>query len=51
MYTVDSGRVIAKESIPGGGDDNSGGFFDPCHLVLTDIGLANSAFPGTMTRS
>ncbi|MFF2996548.1 DNRLRE domain-containing protein [Streptomyces sp. NPDC057950] len=50
VYTVDSsGRAFAKGIISGGGGgggDNSGGFFDPCQLIFTDIGLANSAFPG-----
>ncbi|MEU6524215.1 DNRLRE domain-containing protein [Streptomyces sp. NPDC046924] len=54
-YTVDSnGRAIAKGIISGGGgggSDNSGGFFDPCRLYFTDIGLANSALPGTVARS
>ncbi|GAB2826602.1 hypothetical protein GCM10027073_64610 [Streptomyces chlorus] len=54
-YTVDSsGRAIAKGVIcggGGGGSDNSGGFFDPCRLIFTDIGLANSALPGTVARS
>jgi hypothetical protein len=53
-YTVDSsGRAYAKGIISGGGGggrDNSGGFLGPCHLVFTDIGLANSAFPGTVAR-
>ncbi|WP_326607806.1 hypothetical protein OG930_40890 [Streptomyces sp. NBC_01799] len=38
VYTIDS-------------RDNSGGFFDPCWLYFTDIGLANSAFPGTTARN
>ncbi|WP_052745221.1 DNRLRE domain-containing protein [Streptomyces sp. WM6386] len=50
VYTVDgSGQAIAKGILSGGGGgggDNSGGFFDPCWLYFTDIGLANSAFPG-----
>lgn len=54
VYTVDgSGRAYAKGIISGGGgggSDNSGGFFDPCWLYFTDIGLANSAFPGTVAR-
>ncbi|RPK53022.1 tRNA3(Ser)-specific nuclease WapA precursor [Streptomyces sp. ADI92-24] len=54
VYTVDgSGRAFAKGIISGGGGgggDNSGGFFDPCWLYFTDIGLANSAFPGTVAR-
>ncbi|WP_424857087.1 DNRLRE domain-containing protein [Streptomyces sp. SAI-170] len=53
-YTVDgSGRAYAKGIISGGGGgggDNSGGLFDPCWLYFTDIGLANSAFPGTVAR-
>ncbi|MFI9151512.1 DNRLRE domain-containing protein [Streptomyces sp. NPDC053367] len=52
VYTVDgSGNAIAKGILSGGGGgggDNSGGFFDPCWLYFTDIGLANSAFPGTV---
>ncbi|WP_392957648.1 DNRLRE domain-containing protein [Streptomyces sp. LN245] len=52
VYTVDSnGRAIAKGILSGGGgggSDNSGGFLDPCYLMFTDIGLANSAFPGTV---
>ncbi|WP_409473013.1 trypsin-like serine protease [Streptomyces sp. HC307] len=54
-YTVDgSGRAYAKGIISGGGGgggDNSGGLFDPCWLYFTDIGLANSAFPGTVARN
>ncbi|MFJ6660262.1 DNRLRE domain-containing protein [Streptomyces sp. NPDC091377] len=54
VYTVDgSGRAFAKGIISGGGGgggDNSGGLFDPCWLYFTDIGLANSAFPGTVAR-
>ncbi len=54
VYTVDSsGRALARGILSGGGGgggggggDNSGGFLDPCHLIFTDIGLANSAFPG-----
>ncbi|CUM44036.1 hypothetical protein BN2537_17037 [Streptomyces venezuelae] len=51
MYTVDgSGQAYAKGILSGGGggNDNSGGLFDPCNLIFTDIGLANSAFPGTV---
>ncbi|MEV7233318.1 DNRLRE domain-containing protein [Streptomyces sp. NPDC051020] len=52
VYTVDSsGQAYAKGILSGGGgggSDNSGGFFDPCWLYFTDIGLANSAFPGTV---
>ncbi|MGV9321189.1 DNRLRE domain-containing protein [Streptomyces sp. NPDC003660] len=52
VYTVDSdGDARAKGIISGGGGgggDNSGGLFDPCWLYFTDIGLANSAFPGTV---
>jgi hypothetical protein len=52
VYTVDSsGRAIAKGTLSGGGGggtDNSGGLLDPCSLIFTDIGLANSAFPGTV---
>jgi hypothetical protein len=52
VYTVDSsGRAIAKGILSGGGgggSDNSGGLLDPCSLIFTDIGLANSAFPGTV---
>ncbi|MFF9484514.1 DNRLRE domain-containing protein [Streptomyces sp. NPDC014676] len=54
VYTVDgSGRAFAKGIISGGGGgggDDSGGLFDPCWLYFTDIGLANSAFPGTVAR-
>lgn len=52
VYTVDgSGCTFAKGIIPGGGGgDNSGGLFDPCWLYFADIGLANSAFPGTVAR-
>ncbi|MET8409977.1 hypothetical protein ABZV34_18075 [Streptomyces sp. NPDC005195] len=54
VSTVDSaGRAYAKgirSGGGGGGSDNSGGLFDPCSLVFTDIGLANSAFPGTVAR-
>lgn len=50
VYTVDSqGQAFAKGIVSGGGgggSDDSGGFFDPCWLYFTDIGLANSAFPG-----
>ncbi|WNB97877.1 DNRLRE domain-containing protein [Streptomyces sp. CGMCC 4.7035] len=53
-YTVDSsGRAYAKGIISGGGgggSDDRGGFFDPCYLIFTDIGLANSALPGTVAR-
>lgn len=51
VYTVDgSGQAYAKGILSGGGggNDNSGGLFDPCNLIFTDIGLANSAFPGTV---
>ncbi|WP_392749771.1 Ig-like domain-containing protein [Streptomyces sp. LN590] len=52
VYTVDSsGRAFAKGILSGGGgggSDNSGGLLDPCYLIFTDIGLANSAFPGTV---
>jgi hypothetical protein len=49
VYTVDgSGNAIAKGIISGGGGDKSGGLFDPCSLIFTDIGPANSAFPGTV---
>ncbi|WP_268246503.1 DNRLRE domain-containing protein [Streptomyces xantholiticus] len=52
VYTVDSsGQAYAKGILSGGGgggSDNSGGYFDPCWLYFTDIGLANSAFPGTV---
>ncbi|MGV9701514.1 hypothetical protein [Streptomyces sp. NPDC003483] len=51
-YAVDSkGNAIAKGILSGGGGgggDKSGGFLDPCYLYFTDIGLANSAFPGTV---
>ncbi|MDX3704599.1 DNRLRE domain-containing protein [Streptomyces europaeiscabiei] len=54
VYTIDSsGRAYAKGIISGGGgggSDKSGGLFDPCWLYFTDIGLANSAFPGTVAR-
>ncbi|WP_371583905.1 hypothetical protein [Streptomyces sp. NBC_01314] len=55
MYTVDSsGRAYAKGIISGGSGSGSGsgggGLFDPCWLYCTDIGLANSAFPGTVAR-
>lgn len=54
VYTVDSsGRAYAKGILSrgrAGGGDHSGGLFDPCRLVFTDIGLANSAFPGTVAR-
>ncbi|MFF2525273.1 DNRLRE domain-containing protein [Streptomyces liangshanensis] len=54
VYTVDSsGRAYAKGIISGGGgggSDHSGGLFDPCKLVFTDIGLANSALPGEVAR-
>ncbi|MHB9858309.1 DNRLRE domain-containing protein [Streptomyces sp. YIM S03343] len=54
VYTVDSnGAAYAKGIVSGGGgggSDHSGGYFDPCELVFTDIGLANSAFPGTVAR-
>ncbi|MEV5785600.1 hypothetical protein AB0M86_23355 [Streptomyces sp. NPDC051639] len=50
VYTVDSsGRAFAKGIVSGGGGgggDSSRGFFDPCQLIFTDIGLANSALPG-----
>ncbi|MEU3743766.1 MULTISPECIES: trypsin-like serine protease [Streptomyces] len=52
VYTVDgSGRAYAKGIVSGGGgggSDNSGGLFDQCELIFTDIGLANSALPGTV---
>ncbi|GAA3480184.1 S1 family peptidase [Streptomyces yanii] len=52
VYTVDSsGQAYAKGILSGGGgggSDNSGGLLDPCWLYFTDIGLANSAFPGTV---
>ncbi|MEV8459819.1 MULTISPECIES: DNRLRE domain-containing protein [Streptomyces] len=52
VYTVNgSGEARAKGILSGGGgggSDNRGGFFDPCWLYFTDIGLANSAFPGTV---
>ncbi|GAA4030628.1 hypothetical protein [Streptomyces plumbiresistens] len=55
VYTVDgSGRAFAKGVISGGGGGggggDSGGLFDPCWLFFTDIGLADSAFPGTVAR-
>ncbi|MFI6125457.1 DNRLRE domain-containing protein [Streptomyces sp. NPDC051064] len=54
VYTVDgSGRAYAKGIISGGGGgggDKSGGLLDPCELVFTDIGLANSALPGLVAR-
>lgn len=54
VYTVNSvGEATAKGIISGGGGgggDERGGTFDPCWLVFTDIGLANSAFPGTVAR-
>lgn len=54
VYTVDSsGRAYAKgihSGGGGGGSDHSGGLFDPCWAFFTDIGLANSAFPGTVAR-
>lgn len=53
-YTVDSsGQAYAKGILSGGGgggSDNSGGYFDPCWLYFTDIGPADSAFPGTVAR-
>lgn len=52
VYTVDNkGHAIAKGTLSGGGrggGDKSSGFLDPCYLYFTDIGLANSAFPGTI---
>ncbi|MER5402716.1 DNRLRE domain-containing protein [Streptomyces sp. NPDC002599] len=54
VYTVNSvGEATAKGIISGGGgggSDDRGGTFDPCRLYFTDIGLANSAFPGTVAR-
>lgn len=46
-----SGRDFAKGIISGGrGGDHSCGLFDPCRLYFTDIGLADSPFPGTVAR-
>lgn len=54
VYTVDSsGRAYAKGIVSGGGGgggDRSGGLFDPCEMIFTDIGLANSALPGLVAR-
>ncbi|MEU7471535.1 hypothetical protein AB0A94_23925 [Streptomyces sp. NPDC044984] len=53
VHTVDgSGRAFAKGIISGGGGggDHSGGLFGPCRLYFTDIGPANSTFPGTVAR-
>ncbi|MFI6530740.1 hypothetical protein [Streptomyces uncialis] len=51
MYTVaSSGQAYAKGIISCGGGDRSGGLLDPCWLYFTDIGLANSALPGTVAR-
>ncbi|MEU9090219.1 hypothetical protein ACIOEW_13705 [Streptomyces sp. NPDC087901] len=43
-----SGSCTINGDSGGGGD--SDGLFDPCRLHFTDIGLANSAFPGTVAR-
>lgn len=55
VCTADSsGRAHAKGIISGGGcggSDHSGGYFDPCVLVFTGTGLANSAFRGTVAWS
>lgn len=54
VYTVaSSGRAYAKGILSGGGGgggDHSGGLFDPCEMIFTDIGPANSALPGLVAR-
>ncbi|MET8536129.1 hypothetical protein ABZV67_30615 [Streptomyces sp. NPDC005065] len=48
--TSGSCKINGDSGGPVYSSDNSGGLFDPCWLYFTDIGLANSAFPGTIAR-